>query len=223
MSTVFIVSKVTNYSLKTIIFKTIASLFFIAVAIVAFCLSGEGHFLFKLFTVLGLFFGLLGDVFLGFKYITTKTKKLWILLGMFAFIFGHIFYLVGLIVGFYIPGNALYIVLCFTIPVVIVAIYLLIAKKSGIVFGKMLPFAILYIYCLASMLSTSICIGILNRFTYTTLIMFAVGAFFFACSDFMLSGSYFKPGQRPKAYNAVYSVFYYLAQFIIAFSIFFLV
>ena len=66
-SAIFIVSKVINYSLKTIVFKTVASLFFVALAIVCFCLSGSNHFTFKLLAILGLFFGLLGDVFLGFK------------------------------------------------------------------------------------------------------------------------------------------------------------
>lgn len=224
MSIVFMVSKVTNYSLKTIIFKTIASLFFVALGIVCFCISGADFFSFKMLTVLGLFFGMLGDVFLGFKYITTgKTKKIWILLGMFAFAIGHLLYLVGLIVGFYIPGNALYIVLSLAIPVVLVGVYMLIAYRVGIRFGKgMLPFAIFYIYCLTAMVSSSMCMAILHGFNIVTLIMFFAGAICFATSDFMLTGSYFKEGQRSKAYNAIYSVFYYAAQFIIAFSIFFL-
>ena len=224
MSTVFIVSKVINYSLKTIVFKTIASLFFLALAIVAFVLSGEGYFIFKLFTVLGLFFGLLGDVFLGFKYITTKTKKIWIMLGMFAFMFGHIFYLIGLLIGFYVPGNPLYLVLAFALPIIIIAGYMFVAKKAGINFGHgMLPFAFLYIYCLTSMFSSALSMTILHQFSMTTLVMFLIGALNFVCSDFMLTGSYFKDGERSKAYRAIYSVFYYVAQFLIAFSIFFLV
>ena len=91
MSSVFIASKVTNYTLKTIIFKTIASFFFVALGIYLFVIS-NGHLLFKIFLLMGLIFGMLGDVLLGFKYITTKTKKIWIMLGMFAFDFGHISY-----------------------------------------------------------------------------------------------------------------------------------
>ena len=55
MSGVFIASKVINYSLKTIIFKTIASLFFVALGIYLF-ITIPGHFLFKLFLLLGLYF-----------------------------------------------------------------------------------------------------------------------------------------------------------------------
>ena len=223
MSAVFIVSKVTNYSLKTIIFKTVASLFFVALGIYCVATSEEGNTAFKVLTLLGLIFGTLGDVLLGFKYITTKTKKLWILLGMFAFAAGHIFYIVALFVGYYIPGNPLFIVLPFVTAVAISAIYLVVAKKVGIDFNsKLLPFAIFYLMCLTTMFSASFYMALLNQFNEVTIVMFFVGASFFAASDFMLTGSYFKPGQRPKAYNAVYSVCYYLAQFIIAFSIFFL-
>ena len=128
MSVVFIVSKVTNYSLKTIIFKTIASIFFVALGILDFCLNPHGYFLFKLFVVLGLFFGMLGDFFLGFKYITSgKVKKAWILIGMFAFALGHIFYIAGILAGFYVPDNAIFIILPFTLPIVFICVYMLIA------------------------------------------------------------------------------------------------
>ena len=224
MSIVFIVSKVINYSLKTIIFKTIASLFFVALGILDFCLNPEGYFIFKLFTVLGLFFGMLGDFFLGFKYITKgKVKKAWILIGMFAFAFGHVFYIAGILAGFYVPGNALFLVLPFALPLVFIGVYMLIARKVGINFGKgMLPFGLFYLYCLSSMVFSSLCMAILHQFAMPTLVMFFVGAVFFASSDMMLTGAYFKEGKRSGTYMATYSVFYYIAQFVIAFSIFFL-
>ena len=224
MSTVFIISKVVNYSLKTIIFKTVASIFFVALGILCFCLNSQGHFYFKLFIVIGLFLGMLGDLLLGFKYITTKTQKIWILAGMFAFAFGHIAYIVGLLIDFYISGYPLFMVLPFTLPIILIAIYMFVAKKVGINFGKgMLVFGLFYLYCLTTMFSSALSMVILYQFQVPTLVMFFVGSICFATSDFMLTGSYFIPGKRPKAYNAIYSVFYYLAQFIIAFSIFFLV
>lgn len=222
MSTVFIVSKVTNYSLKTIIFKTIASAFFVALAIYL-TITVEGHLPFKILITLGLFFGFLGDVLLGFKYITTgKAKKLWILAGMFAFAFGHISYIVGLFIEFYIPGQWWFILLPFSLAMILSAIYMIISRRVGIDFGKLLPFGLFYLACLSTMFSTSLFMALAHGFSIVTGIMFFVGAFFFVCSDTMLTGSYFKPGQRPKWYNGLYSVFYYLAQFIIAFCLFFL-
>ena len=222
MSAVFIVSKVINYSLKTIIFKTVASLFFVALGIYLFVIN-PGHFYLKLFLVLGLFFGMLGDVLLGFKYITTKTKKIWILAGMFAFAIGHICYITGLFLEYYVPGKMLFIFLPFITAMVLSTIYMFVSRRVGINFGpKMLLFGLFYLFCLTSMVSTSFYMALLHNFSITQSVMFFVGAVFFACSDCMLTGAYFKPGQRSKAYMATYSVFYYLAQFIIAFSLFFI-
>ena len=143
---------------------------------------------------------------------------------MFSFAFGHIFYILALLIGFYIKGNPLYMVIPFTLPILIISIYMVVAKRVGINFGKgMLPFGIFYLYCLSSMVFSSLCMAILHQFALPTLIMFLVGAVFFASSDMMLTGAYFKEGKRSKIYMATYSVFYYIAQFVIAFSIFFLV
>ncbi|MBE6134095.1 MAG: hypothetical protein E7178_05450 [Erysipelotrichaceae bacterium] len=222
MSTVFIVSKVTNYTLKTIIFKTVASAFFVALAIYL-SVTVEGHVPFKVLVTLGLFFGFLGDFLLGFKYITHgKAKKIWILLGMFAFAAGHIIYIVALFVEYYIPGQWWFIVLPLSLAMILSAIYLIISPKVGISFGKLFPFGLFYLACLTTMFSTSIFMAIAHGFKIVNIVMFFIGAFFFVCSDTMLTGSYFKPGQRPKWYNGLYSVFYYLAQFIIAFALFFL-
>ena len=223
MSSIFIVSKVTNYSLKTIIFKTIASLFFVALAVYLVIVT-PGHTLFKIFTVLGLSFGTLGDFLLGFKYIAHgKAKNFWILAGMFAFALGHISYIVGLFLGFYIPENVLFIILPFVTAICLSTIYMVISRKVGINFGpNMLLFGLFYLFCLTSMLSTSFYMALLNKFSIITLVIFFCAAMFFATSDFMLTRAYFKAGQRPKAYLAIYSVCYYVAQFAIAFSIFFL-
>ena len=225
MSVVFIVSKVTNYSLKTIIFKTVASCFFVALAIVCCFLTSDVHIPFKVLATVGLFFGLLGDVFLGFKYITKgKVQKLFVLLGMFAFAFGHISYILALLIGFYIPGHAWAMCTSFLLPIVIISCYMVVAKKVGINFGHgMLAFGLFYLYCLTMMFSSALSMAILYEFKETTLVLYFIGAFSFVCSDFMLTGSYFKAGERPKWYRALYSVFYYVAQFLIAFSIFFLI
>lgn len=224
MSAVFIASKVINYSLKTIIFKTIASLFFVALGIYLVVIT-PGHTLYKVFILMGLTFGMLGDLLLGFKYITTgKAKQFWILAGMFAFAFGHISYVLGLFLEFYIPGNVIFAILPFVTAICLCCVYMVVARKVGINFGKkMLPFGLFYLFCLTSMLSTSFYMALLNSFSVITSVMFFCGAIFFATSDFMLTGAYFKAGQRPKAYLAIYSVCYYVAQFVIAFSIFFLV
>ena len=221
-SAAFIYSKVTNYTLKTIVLKGIASLFFVALGIYLAIIK-EGHFLYKLFIVLGLFFGFLGDVFLGFKYITTKTKKIWILAGMFAFAAGHIFYIIALFPEYYVFGNWIFILLPFITASLLTVIYLAVFKKVGVNFGNLLPFGLFYLFCLSMMVSTAFYMSILHKFSIVNLSIFLGGAVFFAASDTMLSGAYFRAGKRSKPYMAIYSVFYYIAQFAIAFALFFLV
>ena len=221
MATAFIISKVTRYSPLTIVLKTVASLFFVALAIYLF-VTVEGHIYFKSFTLTGLILGTLGDALLGFKYTDGKRKKYWILGGLFAFASGHIIYIVGLFLEFYVPGNILYILLPFITSSCLSALYMLISKKLGVNFGKLLPFGVFYLFCLTSMVSTAFYMALLHGFSLITPSMFFCGALCFVASDFMLTGAYFKPGQRSKPYLAIYSVFYYLAQFAIAFSLFFL-
>lgn len=220
-STFFIISKVTKYTFKTIVLKTIASLFFIALAITCIAYN-QKDIIFGIVIILGLFFGLLGDVFLGFKYVIEKKKKLFIMLGMFAFLFGHVSYVTALSIKYYIPGNILFVFLPFILATVLTTTYLLVAPKLGIQLKKFTPFGASYIFCLTSVFSTALFMNILNRFNYVTLIMILVGSVFFATSDFMLTGSYFKDGERSKAYRAIYSVAYYIAQFLIAFSLLFI-
>lgn len=221
-SCVFIYSKITNYSLKTIFFKVASSSFFVALGIVCLCLNKEGRLAFKVCTIVGLSLGILGDLLIGFKYIVKSNSLLWIVVGSITFALGHVAYTIGLLNGFYIYGNTLYMVLPFIVPIAFVAIYLLIAKKAGVNFGKgMLMFAISYLYILSMMATTAICMTILHKFELTTLVMFFAGSIAFVVSDVMLTGSYFKPGKRSKLYLATCSVLYYAAQFLIAFSLLF--
>ncbi len=220
-STVFIVSKVINYSPKTIVFKTIASLVFVALGIYGAVVT-PGPTPIKVFIVLGLFFGTLGDLLLGFKYVVTKNKNIWILAGMFAFAFGHVFYVIALFVGYYVPGNPWFIALPFLTAVVISSLYMVISRKAGVRFGKLLPFGLFYLFCLTSMVSSSLYMNVLHGFTLTNLVMFFAGAVCFSVSDCMLTGAYFKAGKRSNTYMATYSAFYYVAQFVIAFSLMFL-
>ena len=143
---------------------------------------------------------------------------------MFAFAFGHISYVVALFTEYYVPNNILFIFLPFITAIVISSIYMVISRKVGINFGKkMLPFGLFYLFCLTSMLSTAFYMALLHSFSIVQSVMFFIGAVFFATSDFMLTGAYFKAGHRPKPYLAIYSICYYVAQFVIAFSLFFLV
>ena len=86
----FIYGKLTNYSWRTTMLKTIDSLLFLALGIYLFFYKGQPNV--GIFIVLGLVFGLLGDVALAFKRIAKSKDKFFTLLGMVMFIIGHIFF-----------------------------------------------------------------------------------------------------------------------------------
>lgn len=221
VSIVFIVDKVRHYSLRSIIIKTVAGLFFVALAITAVCLNESDDLTYELLILFGLFFGLLGDIFLGFKYIS-KRKKLFIALGLFSFACGHVLYSVALYTRYYIAGDWLSASLPVSIAVSAAFLYVLYSKKFGLEFGKLKPAVFFYISVLLLMASCPLFLMVINEREPVTLLMFVPAGICFAISDFMLSGSYFGKHEKSKAYQATYSVFYYIAQFIIAFSLLYL-
>ncbi len=221
VSVVFIVDKVRKYSLRSIIIKTVSALFFVALAITAICLNDSNDLTFELLIVFGLVFGLIGDVLLGFKYIVNR-KKLFIGLGLLSFACGHILYSFALYTRYYIGGDWLSATLPVSIAVSAAFLYVLYSKKMGLEFGK-LKFAIfLYVSVLLLMATCPLFLMVINIREPLTLLLFVPAGISFAISDFMLAGSYFGTSKKSKAYQATYSVFYYIAQFLIAFSLLYL-
>ena len=106
-TTLFIHGQLTNYSWRTTMFKTIDSLLFLSLGIYLFFYKGQPNI--GIFIILGLTFGLLGDVALAFKRIAKDKDKFFTLLGMTFFIIGHIFDTTGLFVNYYVPGDVNYI------------------------------------------------------------------------------------------------------------------
>jgi hypothetical protein len=78
-----------------------------------------------------------------------------------------------------------------------------------------------YLIVLGLLSASGLSLCILYEFKNTFLIVFFVGGVLFAISDGILSRTYF--GKNPQTIELILSsVFYYLAQFIICFSLFFL-
>lgn len=215
----FIYGKLTNYSWRTTMFKTIDSLLFLALGIYLFFYKGQPNV--GIFIVLGLVFGLLGDVALAFKRIAKSKDKFFTLLGMVMFIIGHLFYTTGLFINYYIPGNVLYIILPIVIAILIAISIVLIELKLQFKLGGFKYFGILYFTALFTVSMSCLSLNILNGFNSTFLILMLVGALIFASSDVLLTRTYFKEN-CPKGFLISTSITYYVAQFLIAFTLFFL-
>ena len=215
----FIYGKVTHYSTKTVMLKTIASLLFVALSIYLFIYKNFPNV--GIFIMIGAIFGLLGDIALGFKRIFKKHDKLMTLFGFIFFAVGHIVYVIGLIVNYYVLGQYLYIIIPFVGAVLFGASIFLIEKILGLHLGKFRFVAMAYLIILISLSATALSMCILHGFKSAFLIVMLVGGILFATSDLILSKTYFS--DKPKKIELILSsITYYLAQFIICFSLFFL-
>lgn len=218
-TTLFIYGKLTNYSWKTTMFKTIDSLLFLSLGIFLFFYKGQPKI--GIFILLGLTFGLLGDVALAFKRIVKSKDKFFTLLGMVMFIIGHIFYTTGLFVNYHVPGNIVHIIVPIVAALIIAVAIVFIELKLKFKLGGFKYFGVLYFSALFSVSMSCLSLNILHSFNNIFLILMLVGAIIFASSDILLTRTYFKEN-CPKGFLISTSITYYVAQFLIAFTLFLL-
>lgn len=218
--TFFLLEKTKNYSVKAVMLKSIASLFFIATAAIG--LYKNGHHILTLFVVLGLIFGMLGDIFLDLKYVYRNDDKSYTYAGFIAFGIGHILYITGMFLEFYHDENVLYIILPLVVGTIGGVVNVFLEKLMKLKYGDMKVASAMYGITLFSMILVAISISILNKFQNVTSIMFLVGGALFVVSDLILSGTYFGEGKERPVDIITNTVTYYMAQFTIAFAMFFL-
>lgn len=208
-----------GYTSKEIFIKAFVSIFFLAVAEVG--VYNSLHHPLPIYIIIGLFFGLLGDIFLEYKYYFPKKAKFYTYAGFIVFLIGHILYIGGMIHEYYHGENVLYIILPIVIGFTTSGINLLLEKKMKLDYKDMKVIVFLYGGTLFSMALTALSLLIINGFT-TTLLLILIGGVFFAVSDLILSGTYFgKDKERPIDF-VTNSTTYYIAQYLIAFSLLFI-
>ncbi len=215
---VFIYGKLTNYSLKTTIIKAITSLLFVVLAIVLFACTGHKM---GIFIICSTSLGLLGDVLLALKRVFESKKKLFTLTGLISFGVGHIVLSIGLFTNYYVNGNVLAIIIPLLTAAIYATLFVTFEKQLKIDFGKFKPVAFVYIFLVSLIPSIGMSLCILHNFSNTFLILIMVAGLFFLSSDSILSRSYFG-NSSTKAELVIYTVTYYIAQFMIAFAIYFI-
>ena len=215
----FIYGKVTNYKVTTNILKLITSLLFVSLAVYLFIYKGYPNV--GIFIIAGAFFGMIGDIALGLKRIFKEKDKLLTGLGMLFFLIGHIVYITGLSINFYDGSNFLLVLIPSILSVLVGASLLVFEKKMDLDLGSLRIPGVFYLICLSLVpfISFSYLIG--QSFNSVFLIMMTIGGVFFFISDIILSKTYFSENVKRRDL-ILSSVTYYLAQFIIAFALFFL-
>ena len=198
--------------------KISASVCFIISAI--FAINAVGATNISLLIIVGLIFGLVGDVLLDLKIMYPKQDNEYFVSGTFSFAIGHFFYFLALIMYNceVIPNNLIWnIIAGLVIATLLTTIIMLSSKKLGLNFGNMLWIVIIYSFILTFMMSFSIAIAIFVPQFW----IFAVGMILFFLSDLVLSMQYFG-GKDQKIFIYINHILYYLAQIMIAISILYL-
>ena len=216
----YLLEKCKGYTLKGVLLKTAVSLLFVATAIIAAYNSSNKL---NAFIISGLVLGLLGDIFLDLKYVYPKDDKLYTYAGFIVFGIGHIVYVTGMMLQFYGDSNLLYYLIPIGGALVFVALNLILEKPLKLKFGNYKLIVSLYAFLLALNPLTSLLICINTSWSLTTPIMMFVGGVSFAISDLVLSNTYFGEGHEKPIDFILNYLTYYGAQFIIAFSLFFVV
>jgi len=219
---VFLWLRVSRRYVEATIFKTFASILFVATGSFAWYAGGAGFW--GTFILLGLVFGLTGDVFLDLKIAYSADSPKWLSAGMAAFAIGHVLYLTG---AFIEAGSLLTKPLYWlAIPVLLAAGFTagvwVVAPKLQLQYGKFLIPSLTYAFLLSFFVLITGKLFIQTQYSWRWGLLF-IGAFLFLVSDLILSLQYFGPKQHEHKRMWIISnhATYYLAQFSIAISMVF--
>lgn len=191
--------------------KGSASVVFVIIGAIAFAAAANTQFAKPVF--IGLILGAVGDILLNLRFVFEKNGQKIFLLGIAAFLAGHILYLAALI-----PQSE-NLWLCIIIGAVIAAAILAYIFKTMDVKPAFKAFGVLYIGAVVIM--TAIAIGNLISGPSTTTWLYAIGAVLFTVSDVVLIFNTFGTTQRFSLRITNLSL-YYIGQLLIASSLFFI-
>ncbi|MBE6048050.1 MAG: lysoplasmalogenase [Clostridium sp.] len=190
-----------------VLFKTLSSLCFLVCALLSYtkCKINKKY---SLIIIVGLFFGLMGDVFLAPPYTETRFT-----IGTSSFAIGHIFFATAFLTLTSIKFKDFILT-----GIISSCIIFFITHNSNFNLGSRFP--IVFVYCIIISFMFSKSLGIfkfknVNRsFCYLT----TLGAFLFLISDIVLTFKLFTP--NPSHYFGIINLtLYYSAQGLIALSL----
>lgn len=246
---VYILEKVRGFTVRGVLLKSIVSLLFIAVAVCAAWGAGNAHALpassggglnfgmspLSAFVIFGLVCGLCGDIWLDLKFVFPQEDVKFTYAGFFIFGIGHIAYMAGLLTQFWGSGkipvtgasgsgsgpSPLFIVLPLLLGALMSGANLLLEKPMKFEFGRMRRVVAAYGVLLFADLLLAGSLALLYSWQNQTLNLFFAGQVLFTLSDLVLSGTYFGKGHDRPIDIWLNYLFYYGAQFTIAYSLIF--
>ena len=166
--------------------------------------------------------GLLGDIWLGLKYADKEESKTFTFAGFACFAVGHVLYISGMMSTLPYPTEWYAYLIPLGLGVLSGVVVLLMEKPLKCHYGEYKVISCVYGALLFTTVFTALYLTIAHQFQNPAYNMLFVGGVLFAVSDLILCGTYFGKGKERPVDLISNAVTYYAAQYIIAFSLFFL-
>ena len=201
-------------SVGGVFLKNAVSIFFILTAAVGL-IQNKTRVEYGVLILVGLAFGMLGDIYLDQKWVYPSDMKKYLYAGFVSFGIGHLFYIPAMVRA---AGIELKWLLIPAAAGLVVAVgNLLLEKPMKQNFGEYKAIVTVYGFILAFMAATAVTCAVLTG--EKTFFVFAAGGVFFLLSDLILSPMYFGEGKNTPMNFILNHVTYYLGQYLIAFSV----
>lgn len=214
----YVHEKLKKYDIKELLLKTTCSMFFMGIAISSATLHRTG--LYASLMIIGLLFGLLGDIFLDLKFIYPDDDTIYTFSGFTTFGIGHIFFITALLRRYADFSQYWYLIIPAIGALVIGFGSVAMGPVMKLDYGKFAGITRAYASLLGGFTLLAGSLALMYNFKLISLDMLFVGAVFFLLSDLVLSGTYFGGKERPIDIHLNY-IFYYGGQFLIALSLLF--
>lgn len=219
----FLKERVRGCSVKAMLLKATTSVMFLAAAVLAAYtnpVSGT-HRSLSGFVISGLFFGLLGDIWLDLKYVYPKDDIVYTYAGFSVFGIGHILYISGMLLNYAAFSKPAYVAVPLMIGIIIGILNGMAGRIMALEYGKFKPVVMAYGAILFMMTLLAGSLAWQERLQNMPLNLLFAGGVLFLISDLILSGTYFGKGKDRPVDIITNHIFYYAAQFVIAASILF--
>ncbi|MBQ8210388.1 MAG: hypothetical protein IJZ35_07405 [Clostridia bacterium] len=220
---VFNYLRVKEGAIKALLVKGFTSVLFVSCGAVAAAgnLDSE-NIMFALFVIVGLVFGLMGDIWLDLKWMCPDDNETYTFAGFGAFMIGHLVYISGLLTFYADFSKPLHIVVPAVLAAVMAAVVILLEKPQKLNYGRFKAITAVYGFVLIFMTLLSGSLAFMNGFDNMVLNFMFAGGVFFLISDLILSGTYFGEGKNRPVDIVTNHATYYIAQFLIASSLLFI-